>query len=148
MKVILIRDVATLGKAGSVVEVKEGYARNYLLPRGLAREATEAQLRALEQQQAAQRRREARELERVRALAHALNATTVRVPAKAGSTGKLFGAVTAQQVADALKGKGLDVDRRQVEFTEPIKALGTYTVTVRLAYGLVARVRVEVIAHG
>ncbi|GBD28939.1 50S ribosomal protein L9 [bacterium HR32] len=148
MKVILTRDVPSLGKAGSVVDVKEGYARNYLLPRGLAREATEGQLRALEQERAAQQRRAAREEERARAVAQALEGRTVRVRAKAGSAGRLFGAVTAQQVAEALKGMGFDVDRRQVELPEPIKAVGTHTVTVRLPHGLLARVRVEVTADG
>ncbi len=148
MKVILTQDVPSLGKAGSVVDVKEGYARNYLLPRGLAREATEGQLRALEQRRAAQQRRAAREEERARALAAALEGRTVRVRAKAGSTGRLFGAVTAQQVAEALKGMGFDVDRRQVDLPEPIKAVGTHTVVVRLAHGLVARVRVEVTGDG
>jgi len=132
MKVILVKDVPSLGKAGSVVEVREGYARNYLLPRGLAREATEGQLRVLEEERAARDRKLAR----------------VRIPAKAGSSGRLFGAVTAQQIAEALRQMGFAVDRKQVDLSEPIKSVGTYRVTVRLPHGQQAEVEVQVTGDG
>lgn len=148
MKVILVKDVPSLGKAGSVVEVREGYARNYLLPRGLAREATEGQLRALEQQRTAQERKLARERERAAQLAQALRSRTVRIRAKAGAGGRLFGSVTAQHVADELRRLGFDVDRRQVELAEPIKAVGTYRVVVRLPHGQHAEVEVQVTGDG
>lgn len=148
MKVILIKDVPSLGKAGAVVDVREGYARNYLLPRGLAREATEGQLRALEQERAARERKLARERQRAVEVAHALQSRPVRIRAKAGAGGKLFGSVTAQQVAEALRQMGFEVDRRQVELAEPIKAVGTYRVTVRLPHGQQAEVEVQVTGDG
>jgi large subunit ribosomal protein L9 len=148
MKVILVKDVPALGKAGSVVEVREGYARNYLLPRGLAREATEGQLRALEQERAARDRKLARERERAAQLAQALRGRAVRVRAKAGPGGRLFGAVTAQHVAEALRQMGFEVDRRQVELAEPIKSVGTYRVVVRLPHGQAAEVEVQVTGDG
>lgn len=148
MKVILIQDVPSLGKAGAVVDVREGYARNYLLPRGLAREATEGQLRALEQERAARERKLARERQRAVEVAHALQSRPVRIRAKAGAGGKLFGSVTAQQVAEALRQMGFEVDRRQVELAEPIKAVGTYRVTVRLPHGQQAEVEVQVTGDG
>ncbi|MCS7234434.1 MAG: 50S ribosomal protein L9 [Armatimonadota bacterium] len=148
MKVILIQDVPSLGKAGAVVDVREGYARNYLLPRGLAREATEGQLRALEQERAVRERKLARERQRAVEVAHALQSRPVRIRAKAGAGGKLFGSVTAQQVAEALRQMGFEVDRRQVELAEPIKAVGTYRVTVRLPHGQQAEVEVQVTGDG
>lgn len=148
MKVILVKDVPSLGKAGSVVEVREGYARNYLLPRGLAREATEGQLRALEQERAARDRKLARERERAAHMAEALRSRPVRIRAKAGAAGRLFGAVTAQQVAEALRQMGFQVDRRQVELPEPIKAVGTYRVGVRLPHGQHVEVEVQVTGDG
>jgi large subunit ribosomal protein L9 len=148
MKVILVKYVPSLGKAGSVVEVREGYARNYLLPRGLAREATEGQLRALEEERAARDRKLARERERAAEAARALRGRTVRIPAKAGSSGRLFGAVTAQQIAEALRQMGFAVDRKQVDLSEPIKSVGTYRVTVRLPHGQQAEVEVQVTGDG
>lgn len=148
MKVILVKDVPSVGKAGSVVEVRDGYARNYLLPRGLAREATEGQLRALEQQRAVRDRKLARERERAAELAQALRSQPVRVRAKAGSAGRLFGAVTAQQIAEALRQMGLEVDRKQVELDEPIKSVGTYRVGVRLPFGQQVQVEVQVTGDG
>ncbi len=148
MKVVLVQDVPSLGKAGSVVEVREGYARNYLLPRGLAREATEGQLRALEEERAARARKLAREQQRAAELARALAGRPVRIRAKAGSSGRLFGAVTAQQIADALRQAGFAVDRKQVELHEPIKAVGTYRVPVRLPHGQHAEVEVQVTGDG
>jgi large subunit ribosomal protein L9 len=148
MKVILIKDVPSLGKAGAVVDVREGYARNYLLPRGLAREATEGQLRALEQERAARERKLARERQRAVEVAQALRGRPVRIRAKAGAGGKLFGSVTAQQVAEALRQMGFEVDRRQVDLPEPIKAVGTYRVTVRLPHGQQAEVEVQVTGDG
>jgi large subunit ribosomal protein L9 len=145
MKVILVKDVPSLGKAGSVVEVREGFARNYLLPRGLAREATEGQLRAMEQERAARDRKLARERERA---ARALREQAVRIRAKAGSGGRLFGAVTAQQIAEALRQMGFAVDRKQVDLSEPIKSVGTYRVTVRLPHGQQAEVEVQVTGDG
>ncbi len=147
MKVILARDVPSLGKAGTVVEVKEGYARNYLIPRGLAVEATEEALRSFQQHQEAARRRAERELQKAREIARALSETTVVVRARAGEGGRLFGSVTAETIAQALRERGVEVSRKQIELLEPIKAVGTYEVTVHLGHGQHARTRVQVEAE-
>jgi len=144
VKVILARDVPSLGKAGTVVEVKEGYARNYLIPRGLAVEATEGALRSFQEQQEAMKRRAERERARARELARALSETAVVIRARAGEGGRLFGSVTAETIAQTLRERGVEVSRKQIELPEPIKALGTYEVTVHLGHGLRAPIRVRV----
>ncbi|MDR5710311.1 MAG: 50S ribosomal protein L9 [Armatimonadota bacterium] len=147
MKVILTRDVPSLGKAGSVVEVKEGYARNYLIPRGLAVEATEGALRSFQEQQEAAKRRAERERARARELAHVLSETSVVIRARAGEGGRLFGSVTAEAIREALRERGVEVSRKQIELPEPIKAVGTYEVLVHLGHGLAPRIRVRVEAQ-
>ncbi|MDQ7820621.1 MAG: 50S ribosomal protein L9 [Armatimonadota bacterium] len=146
MKVVLLADVRGLGRAGDVVEVKDGYARNYLLPRGLAAEATAGRVRAMQDRQQARARRQEREQEQAARLAEALKGTVVEVRARAGEGGRLFGSVTAADIAEALAARGFDVSKRQVELEEPIKAAGVYTVPVRIAPGVVARVEVNVLA--
>ncbi len=144
MRVILVRDLPSLGKAGTVVEVKEGYARNYLIPRGLAVEATEGALRTFRQQQEAARRRAEREAERAVELARTLSGMAVGIRARAGEGGRLFGSVTAEAIAQALRTQGVEVSRKQIELPEPIKAVGTYEVTVHLGHGQHARIQVRV----
>jgi len=145
VKVILKQDVKSLGKAGQVVEVSDGYARNFLMPRNLAQEATKGSLADLEQRNVAKAKREAEVRADAEDLARRLGETTVTVRVKAGETGKLFGAVTNQQIADAIKAAtGIDVDRHKIELDEPIKALGGHAVSVRLGKDLMARVTVAV----
>jgi len=144
VKVILAQDVPSLGKAGTLVEVKEGYARNYLLPRGLAVEATEGALRAFREQQEAMRRRAERERARIRQLAQALEQASVVVRTRAGEGGRLYGSVTAEMIAQVLREQGFDLSRKQIELSEPIKAVGTYEVRVHLGHGERATVRVRV----
>ncbi len=146
MKVVLLADVRGLGRAGEVVEVKDGYARNYLLPRGLAAEATAGRVREMQDHQQARARRQEREREEAARLAAALEGVAVDLRARAGEGGRLFGSVTAADVAEALAARGFAVSKRQVELDEPIKAVGTYTVPVRIAPGVVARVQVNVVA--
>lgn len=147
MRVILLKDIPALGPAGAVKEVKEGYARNYLFPRGLAREATDGALRALRQAQHSRREREDHRQTEARQLAAALDATVIEIPARAGGGGRLFGSVTAQDIADALAARGYDVTKRQVELDDPIHAVGFFKVPVRIAPGVVARVDVNVVAR-
>ncbi len=145
IEVILREDVPSLGRAGELVRVRPGYARNYLLPKGLAFEATEGNRRRIA---AETRVREARrQAERVEAegLAARLASVTLTIASKAGEEGKLFGSVTAQDIADALAAQGLAVDRRRIELEHPIKALGTHTVPVRLHPEVHAEVRVHVV---
>lgn len=146
MKVVLLADVQGLGRSGDVVEVKDGYARNYLLPRGLAAEATAGRVRWMQEQQQARARRQEREREEAARLAAALQGLTVELRARAGEGGRLFGSVTAADIAEALAARGFAVSKRQVELEEPIKAVGVYTVPVRVAHGVVARVEVNVLA--
>ncbi|MCL6637892.1 MAG: 50S ribosomal protein L9, partial [Alicyclobacillus sp.] len=131
MKVILLTDVKGHGRKGDVVDVSEGYARNYLLPRKLAVEATAGNLQQLQDQQNAKARKEAQELAAAQELAKRLQALTVTVRAQAGEGGRLFGAITSKHIGDALAQQGFDLDRRKIHLPDPIKALGNYQVTVR-----------------
>ncbi|HEY9472787.1 MAG TPA: 50S ribosomal protein L9 [Mycobacteriales bacterium] len=147
MKLILTQEVSGLGAPGDIIEVKDGYGRNYLVPRGLAIRWTKGG----EKQVATIRR--AREVRDVRDLGHAqeirnrLESLRVRLAARAGSGGRLFGSITAADVTDAVKAAGgPDVDRRRVELVNPIKATGTHKVTVRIHPEVVAHVDVEVVA--
>ncbi len=146
MKVILIDDVAGTGKAGDVKEVADGFARNYLLPKRLAQPA---QPRA-EQQIRAQKERQRHKLEAevvaARAFAEQLRSTTVEIPARAGETGKLYGAVVNIDVAEALEAKlGTPVDRRKIEF-EPVHEVGEYEAVVKVHTEVEAQVTVRVVA--
>lgn len=133
MKVILLEDVKGLGVRGDIARVADGYGRNYLLPRGLAAEATPGNLKRLQvekQRQAALKEKQAKEAEQVAAK---LTGLQIVVPSRAGEGGKLFGSVTNKEISDAIQKKtGLAVDKRRIELTEPIKAIGSYNLTVRL----------------
>lgn len=145
MRVILLKDIPALGTAGAVREVKEGYARNYLIPRGLAAEATDRNLRALEGQQKAASDRALRKRTDAERLAAGLEAAVIEIAARGGEGGRLFGSVTAQDIADALARAGFEVGKRQIDLGEPIKTAGFYKVPVRVGPGMVARVDVNVV---
>ncbi len=146
MKVVLVKDVAGLGSAGAVRDVKEGYARNYLLPRGLAMEATEGTLRELKTQQQTVQQRTTRERTEAEQLASRLSELVVVIPVRAGEGGRLFGSVTSQDIAEALAARGLKISKKQVELTEPIKTSGFFKVPVRLGQRIVAQVDVNVVS--
>lgn len=147
MKLILMSDVKALGKKGQVVDVAEGYARNFLLPRRLASEASKGALAELEQQQRASDKREAVALGEVKALAALLETKPVSVAAKAGGNGKLFGAVTNSDVADAIaKTFDISVDKHKIEVKASIKALGSYPVEIKLGRNIVAKATVNVVS--
>lgn len=145
MRVILLKDIPTLGRVGEVREVKDGYARNYLLPRGLAAPATDSTMRDLQHTRKAAEHREARLVDEANARRSALEALVVEVHAKAGEEGRLFGSVTAQDIAEAITRRGVETSKKQVELQEPIKAAGFYKVPVRLAHGQPAMVEVNVV---
>lgn len=145
MKVILLKDVPALGSAGSLVDVKEGYARNFLFPRGLAREATGGAMRARDEVARAGRDRRAREQQDAEQVAQALLGLILEVPARTGAEGRLFGAVTAQHVAELLQRRGFAVTKKQVELPHPIRVEGFHRVSVRLDTGRVVHVDVNVI---
>ena len=147
MKLILLSDVKTLGKKGQVVEVAEGYARNFLLPRNLATEANRGALTMLHEQKKAHAKREAQALAETQELAKLLESKPVAVRAKAGGNGKLFGAVTNADIADAISQSfAVAVDKHKIEVKNTIKALGTYPIEIRLGKNIVAKTTVSVVA--
>ncbi len=146
VQVILRQEVENLGAVGDVVNVKPGYARNYLLPQGMAYEATEANQKRFEEERRHIMERSERDLDRARALAERVDGVSLSFPARAGEDGRLFGSVTAADIAGALGDKGLDVDRHLIRLEEPIKQLGVYKVIVRLHAEVKPEVTVWVVA--
>ena len=145
MEVILREDVKSLGKAGELVRVRPGYARNFLLPQGLAYEASEGNKKRIAGEQKARAAKVAEERAGAEAEAARLGQVAVTIRAKAGEEGKLFGSVTSQDIADALAAQGQAVDKRRIELEHPIKMLGWHTVPVRLHAEVMAEVRVQVV---
>ncbi|OKL48556.1 50S ribosomal protein L9 [Boudabousia liubingyangii] len=147
MKLILTHDVANLGQAGSIVEVKDGYGRNYLIPRKLAVKWTKGAGQQLEQMAAARRKREIANLDDARAVRDALQGKIVRLARPATEAGRLFGAVSTEEIAAAIKEQlGQSVDRRKIVIEHPIKTTGATDVTVNLLKDVNAKVQVQV-AH-
>ena len=147
MKIILTQEVSNLGTPGDVVEVKDGFARNYLVPRGLAHAWTRGAEKQITSIRKARKAREIETLEEAKAIRDALQSKTVVVTAKAGNGGRLFGAITTSEIADAVKAAGAPaVDKRKVEVGQPIKALGDFTVQVRLHPEVTATIAVKVVA--
>ena len=147
MKVILLSDVKALGKKGDVVEVAEGYGRNFLLPRSLASEANKGSLAAHADQKRAQEKRDAQHLADAKELASKLEQTQLAVKAKAGGNGKLFGAVTNADVADAIHSAlSVPIDKHKIEIKSQIKALGSYPVEIKLHKNVVAKATISVVA--
>ena len=145
MKVILRQDFETLGKIGEVVDVKDGYARNFLFPRGLAYAALKGNIRALDDEKKAVEKRNLQELKAAETLAAELETVSVTIPVQVGEEDKIFGTVTTQMIADALKEKGHDIDKRKVEIEEPIKALGIYGVNLKIHQNVNAKIKVWVV---
>jgi len=144
--VILLEDVKKLGKKGDLVDVSDGYARNFLFPRNLAKEATEGSLKQLKQEKDALAKKKQKELEQAKELAKVLSNTTVTLKVKAGEQGKLFGSVTSKDISEALKKQyNIEVDRRKIELQEPIKSLGSYKVDIKLAPEVDAKLSVKIV---
>ena len=148
MKVILIDEIRGLGTRGDVVNVKDGYARNYLLPKNLAREATPGNLKSVEQERKKWAMLAQKEKEQAAKAAEAVKGTKVVVSKRVGEGGQLFGSVTANEIADALAEKGFEVDKRRIELAHPIKTLGTHDIEVRLHKDVSAQIQVEVVPIG
>ncbi|MCH2022680.1 MAG: 50S ribosomal protein L9 [Saprospiraceae bacterium] len=145
MEIILLKDVEHVGMAKSLVNVKAGHARNYLIPQGLAIVANEANKNSLMQEIIQQKERAAKILEEAKALAEQLNQTTLKVPAKAGTSGKIFGSVSTIQMSKILHETfGVEINRKDIKLPEDVKMLGTYTATVILHKELHATVKFEV----
>lgn len=144
MEVILREDVDNLGNRGQVVKVAPGYARNFLLPKRLAVEATESNKKIVEQERQAYLRKEAKHKGEMEDLSKLLSGVSVTITQKAGENDQLFGSVTSKDVADALAAKGYTVDRRKIQLDEPIKQLGEFKVPVKLHKDVTAEVTVTV----
>ena len=145
MKVILLQDVKGKGKKGQMIEVSDGYARNFMLPRKIAIEATADAVNTMRMNDKATQERIAREKAEAMDTAKKLRELTVVVKAKGGGAGRLFGSVTNQEIADALKlQSGIALDKRKIVLSDPIKNVGTYTVTCKLGYEITAPLTVKI----
>ena len=144
---ILLQDVDTLGEQGAVVDVSKGYLRNYLMPRRLAQPATRGAVEAIRQRQEAAERAARNAIEKAEENVNVLNRTVLTIPQQAGADGRLFGSVTAQDIANAIKeARGLKIDKRNVHLPEPIKNVGTYMVVVEVVDNVPATVKTMIVA--
>jgi large subunit ribosomal protein L9 len=148
MKVILIDEIRGLGTRGDIVSVKDGYARNFLIPKKLAREATPGNLKAVEQERKKWALLANQEKDTAQKAADRVKGTRVRIEKRVGDNGQLFGSVTSNEIADGLMAKGIDVDKRRIELAHPIKTLGTHDVEVRLHREVAVHIQVEVVPVG
>jgi large subunit ribosomal protein L9 len=149
MEIILLKDVIKLGAANSVVSVKPGYGRNYLIPQGLAIEASTRNRNILQQKIKQQEERAAKSLEEAKELAVKLSAASIRIAAKAGTSGKIFGSVTAVQISQVLKESvGVEVDRRNIEIVEEVKMIGSYSARVHVHPQVTATIAFHVYDDG
>ena len=144
MKVILLQDVKGKGKKGQMIEVSDGYARNFMLPKKLAQEAPADAINTMRMNDKATQERIAKEKAEALALSKQLREMTVVVTAKGGGAGRLFGAVTNQEIANALEKHGIKLDKRKIVLSENIKNVGTYTVTCKLGYEISAPLSVKI----
>jgi large subunit ribosomal protein L9 len=143
---ILLQDVETLGERGAVVDVSKGYLRNFLIPRKLAEPATRASIEAAKRRESAAERAVAQATARAEEQAELLNKTVLTIAHQAGDDGRLFGSVTSQDIADAIReARGIKIDRRKVHLDEPIKTVGTRMVSVEIGDGVVANVKTMVV---
>ncbi len=147
MKVILREHVDQLGERGEIVNVATGYARNYLLPKGLAYEATPGNLKQIELQRRVWDAREVREVSEAEALAERIATTELVIGKKAGESGTLYGSVTSGDIADLLKAKGIEVDRKRIVLTEPIKSLGEHEIQIKIHRKVDGKAHLVVVAE-
>jgi len=146
MKVILLSDVKGLGKKNDIKEVSDGYARNYLFPKGLAVEAKEGFIKTINQQKEAEMKRKERELAEAKKLAQSLLQKKISIPVKTGENGKLYGSVTSKDISEAIhKQLGISIDKRKIELRDTIKTLGVYEVEIKLYPEVSAKIKVEIV---
>jgi large subunit ribosomal protein L9 len=146
MEVILKEDIVNVGKIGEVVRVRDGYARNYLLPRGLVLIANKKNLKTFEHHKKIVGDQKEKVMRNAKAVGDQLAAVSLVIPMKVGEEGKLFGSVTNMQIEKALKAKGLNVDRRKIHLDAPIKSAGDYEVPIRLSADVTARLKLSVVS--
>jgi len=145
MQVILTEDIAQLGNAGDVVNVKRGYARNYLMPQGKAMLATEGRVREIEHQRRVVEEKVKKEMKSFEAVAKRLGDVSLEFQVQAGEEGKLFGSVTSADIAEQLTARGFEIERRRIELADPIKQLGEYEVEIKLHRQVKGRIKVQVV---
>ena len=148
VKIVLRQDVDHLGDRGQIVNVAPGYARNYLIPKGLAYTATDGNLRVLELEKRAWVRREAKDAQEAKGLAAKVAGVRITVSKRAGENGLLYGSVTSSEIAELLAAQGVEVDRRKIRLDDPIKTVGEFTIPVRFHRQVVADVILNVVASG
>jgi|SRR5947209_4242198 len=148
MKVILTDEIRGLGTRGDIVTVKDGYARNFLLPKKLAREASTGNLKSMEQEKKKWALLADQERDQAQKAADSVKGMKVTIQKRVGETGQLFGSVTSNEIADALVAKGVQVEKRRIELEHPIKSLGVHDVEVRLHRDVTAHIQVEVVPQG
>ncbi len=145
MRIILLRDFETLGESGKQMEVKDGFARNYLIPKGIALKANKINLKKFEDIAKQKKNKKARALKHSEEIATKLKSLSLTIPVKVGEDDKIFGSVTSQMIAEQLQEKGYEIDKRQIQLEEPIKALGIYDIPVRLHSEISTSVKLWVI---
>ncbi len=145
MRVILIKDFENLGKTGETIDVKSGYARNYLIPQGIALIANSAGLKKIQEQVRLKELRNKKALQKAQELADKLSSLSLTIPVQVGEEDRVFGAVTSQMIADQLHEKGYEIDKRHILLDEPIKALGIFEIPVKLLPDVTATVKLWVI---
>lgn len=144
---ILLEDVESLGEKGTIVDVSNGYLRNYLLPRKLAEAATRGSIEAAAKRREAAEKAAREAVDRARENAELLGRTVLTIPQQAGDDGRLFGSVTSQDIVDAIQeARGIRIDKRKVQLEDPIKSVGTHMVTIEVAEGVTATVKTMVVA--
>ena len=147
MKVILQKDVKGIGKVGDIVNVSDGYGRNYLIPRGLAIDATESNINILNEKKKALEKKRQKEVEAAQEIAKKLSQETIKLKVKTGENGKLFGSITSKDIQDELKKRGYDIDKKKINLADAIKTTGTFNVDVKLYPGIQAKIKVEVVGE-
>lgn len=145
MRIILIKDHEKLGQAGTVHEVKDGYARNYLIPQGIALPENSTSLKRLQEEARLKERRQQKALQKSLALAEKLKAVTITIPVQVGEEDRVFGAVTNQQIAEQLQALGYEIDKRHILLEEPIKALGIFEIPVKIHADVTANIKLFVV---
>jgi len=145
MKVILRQDVESLGTVGDIVEVKDGYARNYLIPQGIALKADKNSIRILEAEQRRLQLKVSKDKRNAEKLAEQLSHVSCTATVTVGEEDKVFGSVTTQDIANLLKDKGFEIDRKRIQLAEPIKALGIYTIPIKLHAEVEAKIKLWVV---
>ena len=146
MKVIILQDTKNVGKKGEIKNVSDGYAKNFLIPKGLAKEATDANIRELKRRQAADAEKRATDKASAEILKERLKTIEVKVKAKAGEGGKVFGSVTSKDISDALKEQfGIEIDKKKINVESPIKMLGERTAVIKLHPKVTAEVKIKIV---